>query len=99
MKGSDATSSLSASTEAGGINIVIPFDAHVVATGRAGVGIVRVGPLETERQVDAILSTTWEPRFGDGATITLNLETGIGDVWVYRLEPTPRDLRAIGVEP
>jgi len=99
LKGSDTTSSLSASTGAGGINIVIPFDAHVVATGTAGIGIVRVGSLETERQLDATLSSTWEPRFGDGATITLNLETGIGDIWVYRREPTRRDLRAIGVEP
>jgi phage shock protein PspC (stress-responsive transcriptional regulator) len=99
LKGTEATSSLSASTGAGEISIVVPFDAHVIATGTAGVGIVRVGPLETERQVDATLSTTWEPRFGDGATITLNLETGIGDIWVYRREPTRRDLRAIGVEP
>lgn len=99
LKGTEATSSLSASTGPGEINIVVPFDAHVIATGTAGVGIVRVCPLETERQVEATLSTTWEPRFGDGATITLNLETGIGDIWVYRREPTRRDLRAIGVEP
>jgi hypothetical protein len=36
-----------------------------------------------------------EPRRGDGATITLDLETGIGDVWVYRMAPTPQQLRVL----
>jgi len=58
----------------------------------------REGRRETERIVDATLSTPWEPRFGDGPTITLNLETGVGDIWVTRLPPTRKELRELGVE-
>ena len=39
-----------------------------------------------------------EPKRGDGATITLDLETGIGDVWVYRMAPTRKQLHALEKE-
>ena len=34
----------------------------------------------------------------NGATITLDLETGIGDVWVYRMAPTRHQLRELEKE-
>lgn len=97
LAGDPAPVRVTASTGGGEINIVVPFDAHVIATGTAGIGIVQIGPIVTERQVDATFSTEWEPRIGDGATITLDLETGIGDIWVYRQQPTRKQLRELGL--
>jgi hypothetical protein len=73
----------------------VPFDAHVIVTERAGAGVVHAGRAVSDTGFEASLSTTMEPRRGDGATITLDLETGIGDVWVYRMAPTPQQLRAL----
>lgn len=98
LRGASTSTTITISTGIGEIFVLVPFDAHVIATGQAGVGIVHIGRLETERIVDATLSTTWEPRFGDGPTITLDLETGVGDIWVTRLQPTRKELRELGVE-
>ncbi len=98
LDGADTSVTIESSTGVGEISILVPFDAHVIATGRAGLGIVHIGRLQTERVVDATLSTTWEPRFGDGPTIVLDLETGIGDIWVTRLAPTRKELRELRVE-
>lgn len=98
LQGTDAQPVISASTGIGEITIVVPFDAHVIAEGRAGIGIVDLGAEQTERIADAFLETTWEPRFGDGPTITLDLETGIGDVYVLRNAPTRKELRALQAE-
>lgn len=95
LKLTDAQPVVSASTGIGEITVVVPFDAHVIATGRAGVGMINVGSAETQREADTFLNTTWEPRVGDGATITLDLETGIGDIHVVRNAPRPRDLREL----
>jgi phage shock protein PspC (stress-responsive transcriptional regulator) len=88
-----ATPTIVASSGFGEINVVVPFDAHVEATGRVGAGVVHIGPYETDRTVEASLSRTWDPRQGDGPIITLDLETGVGDIWVYRLRPTRKQLR------
>jgi phage shock protein PspC (stress-responsive transcriptional regulator) len=93
LKLTDAQPVVSASTGIGEITIVVPFDAHVIATGRTGVGMITVGNVQTQREADTFLHTTWEPRVGDGPTITLDLETGIGDIHVIRNAPRPRDLR------
>jgi phage shock protein PspC (stress-responsive transcriptional regulator) len=93
-----ATPTITASSGVGEINVVVPFDAHVVATGRVGAGVVRIGPYETDRTVEATLTRRWEPRLGDGPIITLDLETGVGDIWVYRLRPTGKQLRELEAE-
>jgi phage shock protein PspC (stress-responsive transcriptional regulator) len=93
-----ATPTIVASSGVGEINVVVPFDAHVVASGRTGTGMIRIGPDETRRTVEASLSTTWEPQRGDGPIITLDLETGVGDIWVYRLRPTRKQLRELEAE-
>ena len=94
MKGTAAAPAIAASTGVGEIDVVVPYDAHVVATGKAGVGMVMVGPFSTDRGVDRSLHRTWQPRYGDGATITLDLQTGVGDIWVYRRDPTGKEVNA-----
>jgi len=95
LKGTDAAPVIAASTGFGQINVVVPFDAHVIATGRAGVGMVMIGPSSSDRGLERSLHRTWEPKYGDGPTITLNLRTGIGDIWVYRRDPTNKELREL----
>lgn len=95
MKGTAAAPLIAASTGVGEIDVVVPYDAHVVATGKAGVGMVMVGPFSTDRGVDRSLHRTWQPRYGDGATITLDLQTGVGDIWVYRRDPTGKERKEV----
>lgn len=97
LKLTDVARTIEASTALGTINVVVPFDAHVIATGRAGMGVVQIGPRTSDRGLEVELEGAWEPRFGDGATITLDLATGIGDIWVYRRDPTRKDLRELGI--
>ncbi len=84
---------IGASTGVGEIDVVVPFDAYVVATGKAGVGMVTVGPFSTDRGLDRSLHRAWEPTYGDGPTITLDLQTGVGDIWVYRRDATGKERR------
>jgi phage shock protein PspC (stress-responsive transcriptional regulator) len=93
LQGTAAVPVIGASTGVGEIDVVVPFDAHVVATGKAGVGMVMVGPFSTDRGLDRSLHRAWEPRYGDGPTITLDLQTGVGDIWVYRRDPTGKERR------
>ena len=97
LKGTAAAPVIAASTGVGEIDVVVPYDAHVVATGRVGVGMVLVGPYSTDRGIDRSLRRTWQPRYGDGATITLDLQTGVGDIWVYRRDPTRKELEELNV--
>lgn len=75
--------------------VIVPYDAHVVVTARAGLGEIGVGRRVTTFGTDRELERRWEPRFGDGATILLDLEIGVGNVAVYRLRPTRRELREL----
>jgi phage shock protein PspC (stress-responsive transcriptional regulator) len=93
LTGMAAAPVIGASTGVGEIDVLVPFDAHVVATGKAGVGMVMVGPFSTDRGLDRSLHRAWEPRYGDGPTITLDLQTGVGDIWVYRRDPTGKERR------
>lgn len=95
LAGTHAAPVVAASTGFGTITVTVPFDAHVTATGTAGLGQVHLGSLNTDSAFDATLTTTWEPRLGDGMTITLDLETGIGDIWVTRGVPTRHQLREL----
>jgi len=95
LKGTAAAPVIAASTGFGEIDVVVPFDAHVVAAGKAGVGMVMVGPFSTDRGVDRSLHRAWQPRYGDGATITLDLQTGVGDIWVYRRDPTRKERKEL----
>lgn len=74
---------LSESSAFGGVTLVVPFDAHVIATGSVGFG--RIG-FETfgADGLEQHLHRTLEPRFGDGPTIVADLQSGIGNVYVYR---------------
>jgi len=98
LTGTQAASVVSATTGFGSVNVTVPFDAHVIVTERAGAGVVHAGRSVSDTGFEASLTTTMEPRRGDGATITLDLETGIGDVWVYRMAPTRQQLRALQVD-
>ena len=98
LTGTQAAPQLGASTGFGTISLVVPFDAHVLLSGSAGAGSIHAGRLVSDTGFEASLSTTLEPRHGDGATITLYLETGIGDVWVYRMAPTRQQLRELEKE-
>ncbi|HEY3212327.1 MAG TPA: PspC domain-containing protein [Actinomycetota bacterium] len=95
LTGTQAAPVVSATTGFGSVSVLVPFDAHVILTERAGAGVVHAGRGVSDTGFEASLATTMEPRHGDGATITLDLETGIGDVWVYRMAPTPKELRAL----
>lgn len=85
---------LQASTIFGSVNVLVPYDAHVQARGYAGLGNVWLGRRSAGGPA-ASLSRTLEPRFGDGATFILRLETGIGDVSVTRYAPTRKELREL----
>jgi phage shock protein PspC (stress-responsive transcriptional regulator) len=98
LTGTEAAPVVSATTGFGSVNVTVPFDAHVIVTERAGAGVVHAGRSLSDTGFEASLTTTMEPRHGDGATITLDLETGIGDVWVYRMAPTREQLRALEVD-
>src|SRR6266545_2789762 len=95
LTGTAAAPVIAASTGIGDINVLVPYDAHVVATGKAGVGIVTIGPYSTDRGLDRSLRRTWQPRYGDGATITLDLQTGVGDIWVGRRDPTRNERKEL----
>jgi phage shock protein PspC (stress-responsive transcriptional regulator) len=95
LTGTAAAPVIAASTGIGDINVLVPYDAHVVATGKAGVGIVMIGPFSTDRGLDRSLRRTWQPRYGDGATITLDLQTGVGDIWVGRRDPTRNERKEL----
>ena len=98
LAGTQAAPVISATTGFGSVNVTVPFDAHVIVTERAGAGVVHAGRSVSDTGFEASLTTTLEPRHGDGATITLDLETGIGDVWVYRMAPTRLQLRELEKE-
>jgi hypothetical protein len=95
LVGLDERVELVATTGLGSIVITVPFDAHVVASGRTGLGRVWFGREGTSQGLDRSLERVWEPRRGDGARIVLDLEVGIGDVVVYRLSPTRQQLREL----
>ena len=95
LQGTAATPVISASTGIGEIDVVVPYDAHVIATGRTGAGMVTIGPFSTDGGLEQSLHRTWQPRYGDGPTFTLDLQTGIGDIDVYRLAPTRKQLREL----
>ena len=98
LTGTQAAPVVSATTGFGSVNVTVPFDAHVIVTERAGAGVVHVGRAVSDTGFEASLTTTMEPKHGDGATITLDLETGIGDVWIYRMAPTRKQLHALEAE-
>ena len=98
LAGTQAAPVVHASTGFGSINVMVPFDAHVIVTGRAGAGSVHAGRIASDTGFEAALTTTLEPGHGDGATITLDLETGLGDIYVFRLAPTHKELRALEVD-
>jgi phage shock protein PspC (stress-responsive transcriptional regulator) len=91
---SDLVRELELSTALGTITVVVPFDAHVRVDAFTGLGTLG---FET-RQVlglEASDSATLEPRRGDGATLIVHAEVGLGDVYVLRQGATMRDLREI----
>jgi hypothetical protein len=91
---SDLVRELELSTALGTITVVVPFDAHVRVDAFTGLGTLG---FET-RQVlglEASDSATLEPRRGDGATLIVHAEVGLGDVYVLRQGATRRDLREI----
>lgn len=95
LKGESGLVEIDATVAFGEVFVVVPFDAHVVATGGTGLGTVSFGRSGTAMGLDQTLARVWEPRLGDGTTIVLRLEAGVGDVSVYRLAPTRRDRREL----
>jgi hypothetical protein len=95
LVGSSDSFRAEATTGVGQITVTLPFDAHVLVTGRTGMGFVAIGRESTDRGLDRSLGRRWEPHRGDGPTITLDLEVGIGDVTVYRMPPTRQQVREL----
>jgi hypothetical protein len=75
---------LSESTGFGSVQLSVPFDAHVVATGSVGLGAIQLEQFATADGAEQHLERTLEPRFGDGITVIADLESGLGNVYVYR---------------
>lgn len=76
---------VNASSGFGNVTLQVPFDAHVLVTGAVGWGNLQLESI-VANGVEQQRSRRLEPRFGDGATITAYLESGIGSVSVYRQE-------------
>lgn len=74
---------VNASSGFGNVTLYVPFDAHVIATGSVGLGHLGFGTFGADG-VERYLHHTLEPRFGDGPTIRADLQSGIGNVYVYR---------------
>ena len=85
---------LDLSTVVGDVQVVVPYDARVVVTGHAGLGSYWFGR-KTDSGLEVSGAATLEPKYGDGATFILNLETGIGRVSVGRYAITRRELREL----
>lgn len=94
----DVFLTLSASAAIGDIWIVVPYDAHVVAQGYTGYGSVQVGDEGFDSGIEVSFRSSSEPRWGDGMTVDLTLEAGLGSVNVYRDYPTRRELRELKAE-
>jgi hypothetical protein len=71
------------STGFGTVGLYVPFDAHVVVSGRTGLGTLFLGT-RSRSSVGVVGHATLEPRFGDGPTIVADLEAGLGNVEVVR---------------
>jgi phage shock protein PspC (stress-responsive transcriptional regulator) len=78
------TIALSQSTALGNVNLGVPFDAHVVVTGSVGLGSIQLESFRSADGAEQHVQRTLEPRFGDGITVIADLESGIGNVYVYR---------------
>jgi hypothetical protein len=81
---------LSESTGFGNVRLAVPFDAHVVVTGSVGLGAIQLEQFANADGTEQYLERTLEPRFGDGITVIADLESGIGNVYVYRYDLTKR---------
>jgi phage shock protein PspC (stress-responsive transcriptional regulator) len=81
-------------TVAGSVTVVVPFDAHVRVEAFTGLGTVVLGP-RSEYGVEFSGSATLEPRYGDGATVIVRAEVGLGNVNVLRYSPTKRQLHRL----
>lgn len=79
---------LSESTGFGNVRLTVPFDAHVVVTGSVGLGSIQLESFSPADGADQRIQHTLEPRFGDGVTVIADLESGIGNVYVYRYRLT-----------
>jgi predicted membrane protein len=84
------TIALSESTGLGNVSLGVPFDAHVVVTGSVGLGAIQLESFPSADGAEQHLQRTLEPRFGDGITVIADLESGIGNVYVYRYALTKR---------
>ena len=84
------TIALSQSTGLGTVSLGVPFDAHVVVTGSTGLGSIQLESFPSVDGAEQHLQRTLEPRFGDGITVIADLESGIGNVYVYRYALTKR---------
>lgn len=71
------------STGFGTVSLYVPFDAHVVVSGKTGLGTVYLGR-RSPGGVDVAGRAILEPQFGDGPTIVADLEAGLGNVEVIR---------------
>ncbi len=85
------------SAAAGTVTVVVPYDAHVRIDAFVGLGAIGFGVRQTQG-LEISDSAVLEPRYGDGATFIVHAEVGLGDVNVYRYEPTKRQLREIRQE-
>jgi phage shock protein PspC (stress-responsive transcriptional regulator) len=74
---------IDATTGLGDVSVFVPHDALVIARASTSYGDVYIGR-RWDSGFDAHVTRRWEPRLGEGATIVLDLESGIGSVHVMR---------------
>jgi phage shock protein PspC (stress-responsive transcriptional regulator) len=89
---------ISTTTVVGDTWIYVPYDAHVVATTSTGYGSLQIMDEAFDDGVDADLSARSEPRWGDGMTIVVAAEAGLGSINIFRDYPTRRELRELKQE-
>jgi phage shock protein PspC (stress-responsive transcriptional regulator) len=91
---SDVVRELELGTVAGSVTVVVPFDAHVRLDAFTGLGTIALGP-RSEYGVEISEAAMLEPRYGDGATVIVRAEVGLGNVNVLRYSPTKRQLHRL----
>jgi phage shock protein PspC (stress-responsive transcriptional regulator) len=91
---SGVTRALELSTVAGAVTVVVPFDAHVEVDAFTGLGTLALGR-RSEYGVELAETASLEPRHGNGATLIVSAEVGLGNVHILRYAPTKRQLQRL----
>ncbi len=95
LKGDDGRLFTSVTTGFGDVNVLVPYDAHVVLSAEVGAGEIWIGARNEEGAEIAVSGVRWEPKYGDGVTFEIAAALGIGSVWITRVAPTKKEKRLL----